>query len=312
MIKISISTKTIENFKAQVLSNFYDQTNKKIGFKKEEDKKVKWTIDIGAINRLIKRKLKNYHKELDLEKLITLEYKELYDLKTFIDKNKSFTELNKTQKDYFYTLYKRLKNPEYIKDLDITVCPYCNRNYIFNFKKPDSLEATAQLDHFFDKSTYPYFSVSIFNLVPSCQTCNQRKSKKQNEIYHPFIESLNDDVKFKLKLKDSKFYYDKNSLEIVTEVNKNKEEVVNSHIETFNIQNLYNEHKDIALELIQKAQIYNESYIDELYQKYEGTLFKNREDVLRHITGGYIEDKDINKRPLSKLIKDISEELDLI
>ena len=78
------------------------------------------------------------------------------------------------------------------------------------------------------------------------------------------------------------------------------------------MEEIYQNHKDIALELIQKTQIYNESYIDELYQKYEGTLFKNREDVLRHITGGYIEDKDINKRPLSKLIKDISEELDLI
>lgn len=309
MIKINVSSKIIDNFRKQVLSNFYDERNQKIIFKKEEDKKVKWAIDINAINRLIKRKLKNYPKEIDLEKLITLNYKELCDLKDFIDKHKFFTELNKTQKDYFYTLYQRLKKPEYINDLDITVCPYCNRNYIFNFKKSKSLEATAQLDHFFDKSTYPYFSVSIFNLVPSCQTCNQRKSKKQTDIYHPFIESLNDDVKFGLKIKDSKFYYDKDSLEI--EIPKNIDKV-NSHIETFNIQNLYNEHKDIALELIQKAQIYNESYIDELYQKYEGTLFKNREDVLRHITGGYIEDKDINKRPLSKLIKDISEELDLI
>ncbi len=311
MIKINVSSKTIKNFKTQVLSNFYDTTNKKIVFKKVEDKKIKWNIDINAINRLIKRKLKHYPKELDLEKLITLDYKELCDLKDFIDKHKSFTELNKTQKDYFHTLYKRLKKPEYIKDLDITVCPYCNRNYIFNFEIDKSLNATAQLDHFFDKSTYPFFSVSIFNLVPSCQTCNQRKSKIQNDIYHPFIESLNDDVKFGLKIKDSKFYYDKDSLEIEKKIVKN-EEKVNSHIETFNIQNLYNEHKDIALELIQKAQIYNESYIDELYQKYEGTLFKNREDVLRHITGGYIEDKDINKRPLSKLIKDISEELDLI
>ena len=309
MIKISVSTKTIENFKMQVLSNFYNDKNQKIVFKKEENKKVKWSIDIDAINRLIKRKLKHYPKEINLEKLITLNYKELCELKDFIDRNKSFTELNKTQKDYFYTLYQRLKKPEYIKDLDITVCPYCNRNYIFNFKKSKSLEATAQLDHFFDKSSYPFFSVSIFNLVPSCQTCNQRKSKKQNEIYHPFIESLNDDVKFGLKIKDSKFYYDKDSLEIEIPKNINK---VNSHVETFNIQNLYNEHKDIALELIQKAQIYNESYIDELYQKYEGTLFKNREDVLRLITGGYIEDKDINKRPLSKLIKDISEELDLL
>ena len=311
MIKVIVSSKTIENFKAQILSNFYDKKGKDKIFKKNE-KNNKWTISLLEINKLLKDKLKSYPKEIDLEKLITLDYKGLYGLKDFIDNNKDLTELTETQKDYFYTLYKRLKKPEYIKDLDITVCPYCNRNYIFNFKKIDSLEATAQLDHFFDKSTYPYFSVTIFNLVPSCQTCNQRKSKKPNDIYHPFIESLNDDVKFKLKLKDSKFYYDKNSLKIVTEVNKNKEKVVNSHIETFNIQNLYNEHKDIVLELIQKAQIYNESYIDELYQKYEGTLFKNREDVLRHITGGYIEDKDINKRPLSKLIKDISEELDLI
>ena len=311
MIKISISIKTIENFKTQVLSNFYDVSNRKISFKKEEDNKVKWSIDIDAINRLIKRKLKNYPKEIDLEKLITLDYKELCDLKDFIDNNEDLKELNKTQKDYFYTLYQRLKKSEYIKDLNITVCPYCNRNYIFNFKKSNSLKATAQLDHFFDKSTYPYFSISIFNLVPSCQICNQRKSKIQNDIYHPFKEAFNDDVKFRLKIKDSKFYYDKDSLEIEKKILKN-EDKVSSHIKTFNIDNLYEEHKDIVLELIQKAQIYNESYIDELYQKYEGTLFKNREDLLRLISGSYIEDKDINKRPLSKLIKDISEELDLI
>lgn len=312
MIKINISSKTIENFKIQVLSNFYNDKKQKIVFKKEDNNnKLKWSIDIGAINRLIKRKLKNYPKEIDLEKLITLDYKELCDLKDFIDNNENLKELNKTQKDYFYTLYQRLKKSEYIKDLNITVCPYCNRNYIFNFKKSNSLKATAQLDHFFDKSTYPYFSISIFNLVPSCQTCNQRKSKIQNDIYHPFTETFNDDVKFKLKLIDSKFYYDKDSLEIEKKILKN-EDKVNSHIKTFNIDNLYEEHKDIVLELIQKAQIYNERYIDELYQKYEGTLFKNREDVLRHITGGFIEDKDINKRPLSKLIKDISEELDLI
>ena len=59
MIKINISSKTIENFKTQVLSNFYNDKKQKIVFKKEEDNKLKWSIDIGAINRLIKRKLKN-------------------------------------------------------------------------------------------------------------------------------------------------------------------------------------------------------------------------------------------------------------
>ena len=79
-----------------------------------------------------------------------------------------------------------------------------------------------------------------------------------------------------------------------------------------NIKELYEEHKDIVLELIQKSVVYNESYMDELLKEYEGTLFKNREDLQRLISGGYISDEEIGKRPISKLIKDISEALELI
>ncbi|WP_294880006.1 hypothetical protein, partial [Sulfurimonas sp. RIFOXYB12_FULL_35_9] len=85
-----------------------------------------------------------------------------------------------------------------------------------------------------------------------------------------------------------------------------------NNLNVFELKDLYDNHKDIILELIQKAEIYNESYIDELMQKYEGTLFKNREDLLRLVTCGYVSDEDLHKRPLSKLIKDISEELNLI
>ena len=66
------------------------------------------------------------------------------------------------------------------------------------------------------------------------------------------------------------------------------------------------------LELIQKQAIYNESYLDELLTQYEGTLFKNREDLQRLILGGYISDDEIGKRPLSKLTRDISVELRLV
>ena len=130
-----------------------------------------------------------------------------------------------------------------------------------------------------------------------------------NSHLHPYKDSFNDYAKFRLKIINSKFFYDEKGFDLKLETNDVKAEKIK---EAFALETLYQEHKDIALELIQKAQIYNESYIDELYQKYEGTLFKNREDLLRLISGGYIEDKDINKRPLSKLIKDISEELDLI
>ena len=123
-------------------------------------------------------------------------------------------------------------------------------------------------------------------------------------------------MKFTLKIKNSTFLFSEDGFDLkykfAKDVGSDEKRRITNNRKDFELKDLYSNHKDIALELIQKAQIYNESYIDELYQKYEGTLFKNREDVLRHITGGYIEDKDINKRPLSKLIKDISEELDLI
>ena len=57
-----------------------------------------------------------------------------------------------------------------------------------------------------------------------------------------------------------------------------------------------------------KNAIYNESYLDELITQYEGTLFKNREDLLRMVSGGYVSEEEIGKRPLSKHIKDISQE----
>lgn len=111
--------------------------------------------------------------------------------------------------------------------------------------------------------------------------------------------------------KENLDFFDEKRIELDYKILNDKDKV-EKHIEVFNIKNLYNEHKDIVSELLQKRVIYSDDYLESLLDEYEGTLFKNREDLLRLITGGYIEDKDINKRPLSKLIKDISEELDLI
>ena len=85
-------------------------------------------------------------------------------------------------REIFLDMYEKFRSSvsskNFIEKVNLKVCPYCNRNYIFNFKKKNEKEATAQLDHFIDKGTYPYLSLCLYNLVPSCGTCNQRKSKK--------------------------------------------------------------------------------------------------------------------------------------
>ena len=197
--------------------------------------------------------------------------------------------------------------------LKVNVCSYCNRNYTFTIRNKSSKSTRPDFDHFYDKGTHPILALSFYNLIPSCILCNSRlKSTAKfsiNTHLHPYKDSFNDYAKFKLKIINSMFFYDEKAFELKLVTTDIKAEKIK---EDFALEVLYQEHKDIVLELIQKREIYPDSYIDDLFHQYEGTLFKNREDVLRHITGGYIEDKDINKRPLSKLIKDISEELDLI
>jgi uncharacterized protein (TIGR02646 family) len=193
-----------------------------------------------------------------------------------------------------------------VKLTQTDVCLYCNRNFIINFNKK---ETTVELDHFYPKEKYPYLALNLYNLVPVCHTCNHKKRNSNKIHLHPFFDDLDKEIKFSLTLKNAKFYHSVKGFEIDVKGNSKK---AKNHIKLFNLQALYNEHKDIILELIQKKYMYDESYLDELMKKYEGTLFKNREDLLRLVSGGYISEDEINKRPLSKFIKDISEELDLI
>ena len=191
-----------------------------------------------------------------------------------------------------------------MKDLHISTCPYCNRNTVYNLENSNG--RTSEIDHFHPKGKYPYFAISFYNLIPSCKVCN--KLKMEDEIgVNPYESSFDED--FKILVKNSKFYYSVDGFDLEI---KSDDAKVQKQIDTFKLDDLYQNHKDIVLELIQKNAIYNESYLNELMTQYEGTLFKNKEDLQRLISGGYISDEEIGKRPLSKLVKDISEELGLL
>lgn len=252
-----------------------------------------------------------------LEKIIKSEPKKLAEIANW------FLTLSPTEKEqfeYITNLYKNFttKKVEYdaydlAQSLNVNVCPYCNRNYTFTIKNKHAKSTRPDFDHFYDKNTYPILALSFYNLIPSCMLCNSRlKGRTPFSLathLHPYQESFNDYVKFKLNIEKSSFYYDEKGFDIELKTSDKRAENIK---EAFALEVLYKEHKDIVLELIQKAQIYNYSYLDELMQKYEGTLFKNREDLLSLVTCGYVSDEDLHKRPLSKLIKDISEELNLL
>lgn len=216
-----------------------------------------------------------------------------------------YSDFSLANKEYFGVLGTKYNAYQLVEDLNINVCPYCNRNFIKNLSK--SCKRICEMDHFYPKSDYPFLAMSFYNLIPSCKTCNQTFKGAKLVSVNPY--SKIEEFSFGLKIKNSKFYYDKDGFSIDYEKAR---EVLGESFTRFKIEEIYDQHKDQILELIQKQITYPDSYIDELFQKYEGTFFRSREDVIRHLSNGIMEEENFHLRPLSKLTHDIAKELGLL
>jgi hypothetical protein len=212
----------------------------------------------------------------------------------------------------------------------IDVCPYCNRNYTFTLKAKDNGVVRPELDHFLPKNEFPYLALSFYNLIPSCHICNSNLKHAHpfdlENYLHPYLMSLDEVVRFSIKFKNKTilkkedllkhygvgfFYGDNKAFQIVMKsrtTHKAHLKKALRNIRVFRIRELYNRHKDLVQEIIQSTFIYNEGYIQSLLDDYKGLLFRNREDVLRHITRNYPDPAQMPNRPFSKLSKDIYEE----
>lgn len=79
-----------------------------------------------------------------------------------------------------------------IQNLGVTVCPYCDEEYLHVLKSRDQKTVrTLELDHFFPKKKYPALAMCFYNLVPSGQACNGIKLEESLGMspFEPEIES---------------------------------------------------------------------------------------------------------------------------
>lgn len=197
----------------------------------------------------------------------------------------------------------------FVKELDVKTCPYCNRNYTFIVDEKDG-KLRPEIDHFYPKSIYPFLAMSFHNLIPSCPICNHTKKDKDSfnlKLMNPY-ELEENTFKFTYmpknanfsNLESQKYNFDDFDIKFKTSIRANDE--------VFKLTKLYEQHKDIVLDLLIKKVYYPKSYIDEL----KNSFGLSQDEIYRYLLCNYQKNEDLHKRPLSKLIKDISEELDLI
>ncbi len=186
------------------------------------------------------------------------------------------------------------------KKLDITTCPYCNRTYTFTVKASGTTR--PEFDHFRPKSKFPYFALSFYNLVPSCLVCNHLKGDKIINI-HPYEKGFGNDYKFQLNPLEIMFENEVSDVKIEPDEN-------NTNVDVFMLNKLYKKHLDYINEIVSKAKAYNADYYNSLIDSFH-QLGASPTEINRYIWGCYMDVAEQSKRPLSKLTKDILDQLDI-
>lgn len=205
----------------------------------------------------------------------------------------------------------RYYNAYYLAEkLDIPTCVYCNRIYTKTVISDTGNKVTRPtFDHWFSKSEYPLLALSFYNLIPSCSVCNSGVKGstpfKLSTHFHPYYQNPDKDFKYTFSYNHKD--YDKFSFKILTD-NDFSEDSVNA----FELQEIFKTHEDEIEDLRRIKDAYSEDYIDMLESKILGGITLDRDEVYRLAFGVHFQEAKFNRRPLSKMKKDILVELGII
>ena len=237
--------------------------------------------------------------------------KVLIGLPTELDSIKSKFRKDKNIRKFFdyenWLNYDKYNAYDLAEKLDIPTCPYCNRTYTKTVitKNRENI-IRPEFDHWFPKSEYPLLALSFYNLIPSCHICNSNvKGKTEFKLethFHPYNPSSNLKATFSYNHKS----YDDYKIKINT-----KDDFSHNSVEAFQLENIYQAHEDEVKDLIKIRQAYSDKYIEILKRSLKG-LPLSKEDIYRLAFGVHYEEDKFDRRPLSKLKKDILTELGIV
>ena len=225
------------------------------------------------------------------------------------------------------TLYRTLdkSNPNgnakriLLESLDVAVCPYCNKNFVYNIKKSQAGEwiSTCELDHFFPKNKYPLLAVSFYNLIPSCHFCNHIKGTQELKAFYPHLVSSaeTEQIRFSYWPLGTDYRTNKDSVAVVMFVPSRIKPSVKrwsgwkrSHIvhdiKALKLRQLYEKHNDIVQKLLLKYTILDASYVQDMFENFK-RYFSSPKEVRDLLLDASSDLQDVADTPLGKLKFDI-------
>lgn len=212
---------------------------------------------------------------------------------------------------------------ELVQLLGVEVCPYCNRTFTTTVRsKRGTFYRQNQVDHYAPRSKYPWFALSLKNLIPVCGNCNQRKGDTDEFVLYPYEESFGNAYSFKSvpvlgigyligqPASESEFRIEIDRVaENAAAKDSSYHEHVQNSIKRFGLDALYSESHNTYIAAIYKQHyIFNDAYVDSLVDSFEDVL-KTRDDFWRMLYLKEYDDGTLDKTPLAKLTHDIDREI---
>lgn len=191
-----------------------------------------------------------------------------------------------------------------------------NKNIEHNLKNLNlnKIHNHFTLDHMIDKGTNPLFSLSLYNLVPSCYSCNCKfkKDKKvvvsnSDHVLSPTSSTFSVDKlsKFRVLFFNGKTFHSiRNENDFVIDCKLTGSRLKN-YFDIFKLPGRYSFHKGEAKRLIENSYKYNESKIKEM-----ANLINISENELKKNIYGYeLFEGELEDKSLTKFKRDIAKSL---
>ena len=340
LVNNSETLKKFEEIEKNIKKYLIEKPDINLVLTSELDKEINFSFEIGKILKIKAKKLElieEYnkmcsllsHQELFLEKNIHLkEVKEkvknlnikLKILKKIFNKKniQEKQEKNKLKLEHFfkyifdYDILSEKKEDKIVlrhlllSKMNVKTCPYCDRNYITSYS---NVYSTADLDHFYPQSDYPYLALNIYNFIPACAICNRNLKKSKKIEINPREEEFGEDATFTLENKiDTYLNMELKDIDITINIKNESylKEKIKTNIEVFKLKEIYKIHSDYVFQMIRDIRFRgNENYlksIEEIFQE-------ERSKILKELILKPYKFKIENNEPLGKLTKDILKEI---
>ena len=189
-----------------------------------------------------------------------------------------FTQLKDIYSKYFSNGAAKYVDGDYnayqfLKELGITVCPYCDDEYLDIVTIDDKKRRTSEVDHFFPKNKYPALAMCFYNLIPSGQNCNGLKLELELGM-NPYESQI----------EEKTYLYPDIPVGVLMDSISPTECKVQFHAQDGMIKNVdllgleqrYERYAPEVYRLLRNLQLYSEEKIDELVRLGYGT----REEII--------------------------------